>query len=83
MSGNAKARLVLEDIRSSARFGDQFATKAKEDAHKPEWWDGWAAAMRTVDEHTTRLLQKLDEEDNQEAVSLVSNVVDLADRRRT
>ncbi|MCC6381789.1 MAG: hypothetical protein IT304_04730 [Dehalococcoidia bacterium] len=81
MTGNAKARRYLEEILTGVRFGCQFAHKATDG--KPDYWDGFAAAMRTVDEHATRLIRILDDQDAEEAAALVSNVINLAERRRT
>lgn len=81
MSGNAKARQFLEEILTGVRFGVQFASKATDGKH--DYWEGFAAAMRTVEDHATRLTLILDRQDAEEAADLVSNVIDLAERRRS
>lgn len=80
MTGNAKARQFLEEILTGVRFGVRFADKAD---GKADYWEGWVAAFRCVDDHATRLIRILDDQDAEEAAALVSNIVNLADRRRT
>lgn len=78
MTGNAKARQYLEEIVTGVRFGVRFAEKTD---GRPDYWDGWAAAMRTVEDHATRLIGILDDQDAREAAEVVSNVIDIAERR--
>lgn len=81
MTGNAKARQYLEEILTGVRFGVQFAGKATDGKH--DYWDGFAAGMRTVEDHATKLIGILDREDEREAAATISNVIDIAERRRT
>lgn len=80
MSGNAQARKYLREIIGGIQLG----------SHLPEslGWShekaaGWRIAMQTVEEHAVRLIGILDREDEREAAEVVSNVIDLAERRRT
>lgn len=83
MNGNAKARYYLEEILTGVRFGVRFADRAKTEGGDPVHWEGFAMAMRTVEDHATKLVGILDREDAEDAAELVTNVIDLADRRRT
>jgi hypothetical protein len=81
MSGNSKAILALGTVQTAARFGITFAAKSAD--LDPRYWDGFATAMRAVEEHTARLLEELHRQDEAEAAQVVTNVIDLAERRRT
>lgn len=80
MTSNAKARHYLDEILTGVRFGIRFAAKAD---GNPDHWEGWTQAMRTVEDHATRLIGILDQQDAEASAAAKSNVIELSDRRRT